>query len=107
MREGIAALKTRVRGARSFARAWLVGIAAGGAAFVLAAPADVARGLQWLQGQVQVDGTVAAQPSAGAQQQAQCQAAAALIKLAGDSPQAAALVSALQAQHRHDPAERA
>lgn len=60
------------------------------------APADLQRGLAWLQAQVQADGTLPGQPSAGAQQQAQCEAAATLAQLVANSPQVAPLLAALQ-----------
>src|SRR6478609_2865448 len=96
MRERFGAWRARGRryvfGLRQAAVASLVMVVVG----AVSAPADVQRGLAWLQAQIQPDGTVAGQPSAGAQQQAQCEAAATLSKLVTNSPQVGPLLAALQ-----------
>jgi hypothetical protein len=77
-------------------RALLLGLALGGAAAVFSAPADIARGLAWLQSQVQIQGQLASDSKVAARQQAQCETATTLIKLSGSSAQVAALVASLQ-----------
>lgn len=69
---------------------------AGAAALALGAPADIMRGLAWLGAQVQAGGQLQTESRVAAAQQAQCETAATLLKLAGDQAQVAALVSSLR-----------
>ncbi|ROZ79736.1 carboxypeptidase regulatory-like domain-containing protein [Ramlibacter sp. WS9] len=81
---------------RALKRGLLAALALTMAAAVLGAPADVARGLAWLQSQVRADGSFLGQPLDGGQQLARCETATTLIKLAGNSAQVASLLAALQ-----------
>jgi hypothetical protein len=74
----------------------LAGLAVSGAAAVFGAPADLARGLAWLQSQLQAQGQLTVESKVASQQQARCETASTLLKLAGSSPQVAALVAALE-----------
>jgi hypothetical protein len=65
--------------ARAFKRAALFGVALTGAAAVFSAPIDVARGLAWLQAQVQAEGRLASESSVAALQHARCETATTLI----------------------------
>lgn len=81
---------------RAFGRAGLAALALSTTALVVAAPADIARGLEWLQAHVQSDGSLLGQPNDGHHQLARCEIAATLIKLAGDNSKVASLLAALQ-----------
>jgi len=97
MRKRLAALAARGwSGARALRAALLLAVALGSGMAVLGAPADIARGLAWLQAQVQPSGTLAVDSKIAAQQQAACETAGTLIKLAGGNTQIAALIVALQ-----------
>jgi hypothetical protein len=98
MGKHLAAHVAWARRASSYLRVAVATAALATGAWVLAAPADISRGLTWLQAQVLPTGVVVGQPSAGAQAQATCEAARTLISLAAGSPQIAALVSALQTE---------
>ena len=63
----------------------------------LAAPADIARGVAWLQSQVTTAGGLNQESKVATAQQAQCETAATLLQLTGSNPQLAALFAALQA----------
>ncbi|MDF2464328.1 MAG: repeat protein [Ramlibacter sp.] len=81
---------------RAFGRAGLAALALSTAALVVAAPADIARGLEWLQAHVQSDGSLLGQPNDGAHQLARCETAATLMKLVGDDSKVALLLAGLQ-----------
>jgi hypothetical protein len=99
MRKQLAALALGgLRLASRFQRAFVVALALAGTALVFGAPADVARGLAWLQAQVQADGGLLSGSGTGAAAQAQCETAATLLRLAGNSNQVASLLAALQPQ---------
>lgn len=68
----------------------------GTASLLSAAPQDIARGLAWLQSQIQANGELTNQSHAASAAQAQCEAASTLLKLATGSPHVAALVAAIQ-----------
>src|SRR5688572_3176476 len=96
MRKHIAALS--VRGYQFGMRLRALAIATlllATAAIVAGAPADVQRGLTWLQAQVQPEGTLATSSQVAAASQAQCETAATLTQLAAGNAQVAALISAL------------
>jgi hypothetical protein len=80
----------------------LLGLAA--TALVFGAPADLARGLAWLQAQVQTDGSLPVGKT-GSLQQARCEAATTLLKLAGTGPQVSSLLAGLQPQGSDEPTE--
>jgi hypothetical protein len=90
------------------ARSWRVAAAAvfglAATALVFGAPADLARGLAWLQAQVQADGNLPAGRTTSPQQ-ARCEAATTLLKLAGSGPQVSSLLAALQPQGADEPTE--
>jgi hypothetical protein len=97
MRKRLFGLVARLRrGARSAKRAALLASALTMGAAVLGAPADLARGLAWLQAQVQAQGALALESQAAARQQARCETATTLLKLAGSSTQVAGLIASLQ-----------
>jgi hypothetical protein len=97
MRRRLAALAALVGGSvRAVRRAVLLGVAVTVAAPVFSAPADIARGLAWLQAQVQAPGQLAIESKTASQQQARCETASTLLKLSGSSSQVAALVAALE-----------
>src|SRR5688572_26222064 len=87
-----------LRRALRFQRVTVAALALAGTALVFGAPADVARGLAWLQAQVQVSGALLSGSTAAATAQAQCETAATLVRLAGNSSQVASLLAALQPQ---------
>ncbi len=60
---------------------------------VHAAPADIARGLTWLQGQVSSDGQIALESAAVVPEQVRCETGATLFKLAGGDPKTVALIN--------------
>lgn len=74
-------------------------------AAALAAPADITRGITWLQAQVQADGQIVGESRVAALQQVRCESAATLLKLAGSTPQVAALLAALQVSGADVPTE--
>jgi protocatechuate 3,4-dioxygenase beta subunit len=80
-------------------------LAIAGTALVFAAPADVARGLAWLQAQAQADGSLQAAGHKAAAHQTRCETAATLLKLAGNSAQVSSLLAALQPQDAGDATE--
>ncbi|ROZ79731.1 carboxypeptidase regulatory-like domain-containing protein [Ramlibacter sp. WS9] len=99
MRKQIAALAAGgLRCALRFQRVLVVGLALAGTALVFGAPADVARGLAWLQLQVQTSGALLSGSSTAATAQAQCETATTLLRLAGNSSQVASLIAAIQPQ---------
>ena len=101
MRERVAASARRgLAAVRRFKRAGMAAIALGAGVLAFAAPADVARGVAWLQAQVQTDGSLPGPLTEGAHQQARCETAATLIKLAGNSAQVASLLAALESPDR-------
>ncbi len=71
----------------------------------LAATADVARGLTWLQGQVQSSGQLATPSKLAFPTQAQCETAQTLLRLAGNSAQVTSLVGALPSSGADTPTE--
>ena len=100
-RERVAASARRgLAAVRRFKRAGMAAIALGAGVLAFAAPADVARGVAWLQAQVQTDGSLPGPLTEGAHQQARCETAATLIKLAGNSAQVASLLAALESPDR-------
>lgn len=64
---------------------------------VTAAPADIAKGVAWLQTQIQPSGSFVAESNVASTQQVQCEAAVSLLQLVGNNPQLAALMANLQA----------
>jgi hypothetical protein len=74
----------------------LLGLTLSFGALVFGASADIARGVAWLQAQVQSQGVLAVESQAAAQQQARCETAATLLKLSGSNAQVAALIAALR-----------
>lgn len=98
----MAELRAALRERRDSVVAWVgrivVPMALVVATAVGAAPSDVSRGLTWLQSQVLSNGGLVGSLSHGAQQQAQCETATTLLKLAGASSQVSALVAALEAR---------
>ena len=61
----------------------------------LAATADIARGLTWLQGQVQADGQLTTPSRLAMSAQAQCETAQTLLRLVGSSAQVGRIVGTL------------
>lgn len=97
MRKRLAAMAARGWNAVGVVkRAALLGLALSAGAAVFGAPADIARGLAWLQAQVQIQGQLAVESRVAAQQQARCETANTLIKLSAGSAQVSALVASLQ-----------
>ena len=62
---------------------------------VHAAPADITRGLTWLQGQVAADGQITLESATATLQQVRCETGATLFKLAIGDPKTAALINSL------------
>lgn len=62
----------------------------------IAAPADIARGVTWLQTQVLSTGSLATESKTATAQQAQCETATTLLQLVGNNAQLASLVNGLQ-----------
>lgn len=62
---------------------------------VQAAPADIARGVTWLQSQVSPTGQMTVESPSVSLQQARCESAFTLLKLVGQNPQVAGLVTSL------------
>ncbi|HEY8356803.1 MAG TPA: carboxypeptidase regulatory-like domain-containing protein, partial [Ramlibacter sp.] len=81
---------------RRFWRTGAAALAVACTAFAFSAPADLTRGLAWLQAQVRADGNLQAAGSAASGQQAQCETALTLQRLAASSPQLAALLANLR-----------
>lgn len=77
-------------------RTLLLGAALSAGAAVLGAPADIARGVAWLQAQVQSQSLLAIDSLTASQPQARCEIANTLLKLAGNSAQVSALIASLQ-----------
>ncbi|QTD43729.1 carboxypeptidase regulatory-like domain-containing protein [Ottowia testudinis] len=75
------------------------------ASSALAASADVARGLTWLQGQVQASGQLATVSFRATVAQAQCETSQTLLRLAGNSAQVTTLVGALPSSGADAPTE--
>lgn len=97
MREWRAAARAEVR--LRLARMWrwiAVCTALLGSALVFGAPADVAQGVVWLQSQVQSDGKLLAAGDTASGEQALCETATTLQRLAGSGPQIAALLAQLR-----------
>lgn len=96
MQEQIAAVRTRAtRYASILCGGLVLATATLASAAALAAPADIARGLGWLQAQVQADGRLLSESRVAATQQARCESAATLLKLTGSTAQVNALLGAL------------
>lgn len=70
-----------------------------------AAFADVAKGLAWLQGQVQANGQLATPSKQAFPTQAQCETAQTLLRLAGNGAQVTSLVNALPSNGADTPTE--
>ncbi|MBI5278679.1 MAG: carboxypeptidase-like regulatory domain-containing protein [Burkholderiales bacterium] len=97
-----------VRAVALMARLWrasVLSLALAGTALVFGAPADLVRGLAWLQAQVLSDGGLAAGAGSASLKQSQCETAATLLKLAGNSSRVATLLSAIQPTGTGDPTE--
>jgi hypothetical protein len=62
----------------------------------IAAPADISRGVTWLQTQVLNTGILATESKTATPQQAQCETATTLLQLVGNNAQLAALMGAMQ-----------
>jgi hypothetical protein len=71
---------------------------------VTAAPADIAKGVAWLQTQIQSTGSLVADSPTATQSQAQCETAVTLLQLVGNNAQLASLMGALQAADRNSAA---
>ena len=98
-----------MRGKR-IGRAWRAGWLLLGLIWLLMAPAlaataDVARGVAWLQGQVQSSGQLATPSKLAFPTQAQCESAQTLLRLAGNSAQVTSLVGALPSSGADTPTE--
>ncbi|HEY0200252.1 MAG TPA: carboxypeptidase regulatory-like domain-containing protein [Burkholderiaceae bacterium] len=72
---------------------------------VCAAPVDIARGVSWLQGQVQPSGQFLTASGVATVAQAQCETAQTLLRLAGNNTQVAALVGAMPSSGADVPTE--
>jgi Carboxypeptidase regulatory-like domain len=79
-------------------RSILVSVALATTAVVVAtaAPADIAKGVAWLQSQVLSTGALSAESKTATTPQAQCETAATLLQLVGNNAQLAALMGAIQ-----------
>jgi hypothetical protein len=99
MRKQLAKLAARGwNTSRAITRLLLSGLALTTAVTAFSAPADIARGLTWLQAQAQAQaqGQLAVSSQLAAPQQARCETANTLIQLSGKSGQVAALVASLE-----------
>lgn len=67
---------------------------------VTAAPVDIAKGVAWLQTQIQSTGSLLMESQSATQPQAQCETAVTLLQLVGKNAQLASLMGALQANDR-------
>ena len=91
-------------------RAWRAGWVVLGLLWMAMAPAfgasaDVARGLAWLQGQVQANGQLTTPSKQALPTQAQCETAQTLLRLAGNGAQVTSLVNALPSSGADTPTE--
>jgi len=81
---------------RTLKRAVLLGLTLTATAGVFGSQTDIARGLSWLQTEVQTQGVLLTQSKVATQQQARCETAATLLKLSSSNALVADLVVALQ-----------
>ena len=71
---------------------------------VTAAPANIAKGVAWLQTQIQSTGSLVADSPTATPPQVQCETAVTLLQLVGNNAQLASLMGALQAADRNNAA---